>query len=550
MESNADKRIIKVIKGMKEDPNLFIEKTTGKIPFYYQQEFARAIRDHRFVCGCWARQLGKSWIVRMMAIWFAFVYPKSFIMIVSSTEKQAYHFFDLLTQDLRESNILYKSVVDDLKGSCKFSNGSKIITCAPSEKAVRGYSVDFLIMDEADRIPREVIVGSLATTAARHGSVAMISTPNIGGIGSYFHQCFIDGMEARRNGNLIGERHGYVSFHYNWEVGLTVYRDEYIRGEKVRVTQLDEFFLKSQRNSLPEWEWKREYEAEWADEAGQYFNKVHIEASIWDKNYRMQEVVRSKGVKEYIGELYVPNVTYFAGIDVAKQIDYTVVCIVRVLEDGRFKIVYFLECQGRDYPEQEPYIIEALYKYHVRKAWMDRTGVGDSFVDYVTRTAYAICDELEKIEPIFLSSPKKIEVFGNITPIVGSALCQFPNHHRFLNEMKMLKVDITEKGNVQINAPKEMYDVHDDYPNAFALAMQCEQGGGYYGEPKIDSVAKYSEIVQAERERLEFFNEFFRDSSKVIGTSAYGNSDGFVASVGGTRNSSYSGRKRRSTDLF
>jgi len=89
MESNADKRIIKVIKGMKEDPNLFIEKTTGKIPFYYQQEFARAIRDHRFVCGCWARQLGKSWIVRMMAIWFAFVYPKSFIMIVSSTEKQA-----------------------------------------------------------------------------------------------------------------------------------------------------------------------------------------------------------------------------------------------------------------------------------------------------------------------------------------------------------------------------------------------------------------------------------------------------------------------------
>jgi len=83
---------------------------------------------------------------------------------------------------------------------------------------VRGYSVDFLIMDEADRIPREVIVGSLATTAARHGSVAMISTPNIGGIGSYFHQCFIDGMEARRNGNLIGERHGYVSFHYNWEV--------------------------------------------------------------------------------------------------------------------------------------------------------------------------------------------------------------------------------------------------------------------------------------------------------------------------------------------
>jgi len=498
---DTEERIVKLLRGMREDPTLFIE-----------------------------------------------------IMIVSSTEKQAYHFFDLLVQDLRNSDILYGSVVDDLKGSCRLTNGSKIITCAPSEKAVRGYSVDFLVLDEADRIPRDVIIGALATTVARHGSVAMISTPNIGGIGSYFHQCFIDGMEARQEGKMVGEKHGYVAFHYNWEVGLSVYREEFIRGKKVKVTQLDEVFLKSQKNSLPEWEWKREYEAEWADEAGQYFNRIHIEASVWNKNYRMQEIIRGKGIKEYIGEHYIPNGTYFAGIDVAKQIDYTVVCIVRVLPDGRFKIVYFLECQGRDYPVQEPYIIESLYKYHVRKAWMDRTGVGDSFVDYVTRTAYAICDELEKIEPIYLSQPKKIDVFGNVTPIVGSALCQFPNHPRFLKEMRMLKVELTEEGNVKIGAPKEMMDVHDDYPMAFALAMLCEQGAGYYGEPQVGSVSKYSEIVRAERERLELFNQFMSGVHNYMPTESIGS--GFASSlnrgsVGIKRNSlSLNQRKRRRTDLF
>ena len=489
-----DEHVSKLIEGMRKDPILFIEKTTGKKPYWYQQDFIRAIRDERFVCGCWARQMGKSWSVRMAAIWYAFVYPNSFIMVVSSTEKQAYHFFSLLTKELRESELLSDSVEEDLKGSCKLTNGSQIISCAPSEKAVRGYSVDLLIIDEADRVPREVLVAAEATTVARHGNIVMISTPSIGGIGTLFYQYFMDGIESQRRGLPRGEKYGYKAFHHDYTVGLKVYREEYIRGKKVFVSQLDADYLKMKKNSMPEWEWKREYMAEWSDEVGTYFPESVIEGCIWDKNYKMQRVMREKGVIEYIGEVPLRGYTYFAGMDFAKQIDKTVVSICRTMEDGRYKIVYFLEMEGTDYPVQQPYIIEALRKYNVRRAWADRTGVGDAFIDYLTRVAYDVCDNLEKIEPIYLTNMKKAEIFGNVYPLLGNRLIQFPNHYQFLIEMKMLKRDLTEEGNLKIHGPKEMTEVNDDYPMAFALMMMCEIGGNNFSTPEITPVPKLSLI--------------------------------------------------------
>lgn len=530
--SSADGRVSKLIKGMRDDPVLFVEKTTGNTPYWYQQEFIRAIRDNRFVAGCWCRQLGKSWIVRMAAIWFAFCFPNSFVMIVSSTEKQAYHFFDLLSKELQDSDMLYSSVVDDLKGSCTLSNGSKIITCAPSERAVRGYSVDFLVLDEADRIDREVIVAALATTAARHGSVVMISTPLE--IGSFFYQCFQDGLAAKEAGKKEGETYGYVAFHHNWEVGLKVYREEYIRGKKVKASQLDEYFLKVQKASLPDWEWQQEYEATWADEVGTYYSGPQIEGCIWDKNYKMWKNVIDKGVIEYIGEEPLDGYrhTYYAGMDFARDKDNTVLAICRVLEDGRFKIVYFLEMEGRKYTDQEWFIIEPLRRYNVRRAWADRTGVGDPFVEYLQRTAYHVCTELEKIEPVYLSNPKKVEVFGNTIPLVSGALVQFPNHPRFIQQMKLLKRAVTEQGNVQIEAPKDMHDIHDDYPIAFALMMQCELGGRGHSEPIVSGVAKHGDYVRMEREQVDFFQS-------MQGARQTSN-DGFVASLGNR------GRKSRS----
>ncbi|MHA1170002.1 MAG: terminase large subunit domain-containing protein [Candidatus Hodarchaeales archaeon] len=532
MSSRPEARINKLVEGMRRDPILFIEKTTGKTPYWYQQEFIRAIRDERFVCGCWARQTGKSWSVRMAAIWFAFVFPNSFIMVVSCTEKQAYHFFSLLTKELRESEMLADSVEEDLKGSCKLTNGSQIISCAPSEKAVRGYSVDLLIIDEADRVPREVIVAAEATTVARHGSIVMISTPNIGGIGSIFYQYFTDGIESQRRGLPRGEKYGYKAFHHDYTVGLEVFRDEFIRGKKVKVSQLDPHYLKMKMNSMPDWEWKREYMAEWSDEVGTYFSDSVIEACIWDKNYRMQKVERAKGVIEYIGELPMRDYTYFAGMDFAKQIDKTVVSICRTMDDGRYKIVYFLEITGTDYPAQQSYIIEALKKYNVRKAWADRTGVGDAFIDYLTRVAYDVCDNLEKIEPIYLTNAKKAEIFGNAYPIVGNRLIQFPNHRQFITEMKMLKRDVTEEGNLKIHGPKEMMDINDDYPMAFALMMMCEIGGNRFSEPSINTVPKYSEQVRKEREENDFFGSKEYDDEYVSIINSVGS---FVIGVGNRR---------------
>jgi len=492
----------KLAQGMLNDPVLFVQKTTGNIPYFYQEELLRC--NDRFIAACWARQLGKSWIVRMKAIYQAFTYPDQLIIIISATEKQALHFYRLLMKEIQDSDLLRNEIARYTKTMAVLKNGSQIICLAPSEKSVRGYSADLVIIDEADFVAREVIVAVEQCITARYGKMILISTPSPEGIGSLFYQYFNDGLRAQREGLVGTDEHKfkYRVFHYTYEVGLQVTRVE--RGQ--RRTQLDPHMIAIKRKTMAEWEWKREYMAEWADSVGTYYNRLHIE-SCTDKNYRMMENQLGKGMKEYIGEFeYYSDCIYFAGADFAKQIDKTVLAICRTMSDGGYKIVYFFEAQGVDYTIQGYYIVKALGRYKVSMAWGDKSGVGEPFIDYISRLAREDpeCDNLQKIEPVALTNLKKQEIFGNTIPIVAQQHIVFPNHPQFLQEMIYLKRELTPEGMLKINGPTEMDDINDDYPMAFALMMMCELKSNYSRDFFVTATPQYAEMIKDDRRRDAF----------------------------------------------
>ena len=81
------------------------------------------------------------------------------------------------------------------------SNGARIINKAGGRdgKSLRGYSVDLLIIDEADFIPNPVFVAGEQCTASVRGKIWLISTPNRKA--STFYKYFHDGLEARKKYN-------------------------------------------------------------------------------------------------------------------------------------------------------------------------------------------------------------------------------------------------------------------------------------------------------------------------------------------------------------
>ena len=113
------------------------------------------------------RQSGKSWSLATLAVWWAFRRPNQFILIVSSNEEGAKRLLAEVRAIASGSELLRGSVVDEQTGKLELSNASKVVSVTASERAIRGWSTDLLLIDEASIVADELIFAALPTTAAR-----------------------------------------------------------------------------------------------------------------------------------------------------------------------------------------------------------------------------------------------------------------------------------------------------------------------------------------------------------------------------------------------
>jgi len=141
---------------------------------------------------CTGRQVGKSFIASKDCGDYARTHPSKLIMMIATTERQAYELFEkTLTYLLSVCPNLIKKGKDRPTKTCiKLSNGTKILCLptGPTGVGIRGYTVDRLYVDEASRIPPEVwpaITPMLLTTA---GAKILLSTP--AGKDGYFYDCW------------------------------------------------------------------------------------------------------------------------------------------------------------------------------------------------------------------------------------------------------------------------------------------------------------------------------------------------------------------------
>lgn len=125
------------------------------------------------------RQSGKSRSLAVLALWRAFSRPDQHALVVSASESASRRLLAEAAAVAIRSPLLAGSVTDENSGLLKLSNGSTIRSVPASERAIRGWSVDLLVLDEAAQISDELIVeAALPTTAARPDArVVLASSP-------------------------------------------------------------------------------------------------------------------------------------------------------------------------------------------------------------------------------------------------------------------------------------------------------------------------------------------------------------------------------------
>jgi hypothetical protein len=125
------------------------------------------------------RQSGKSRSLAVLALWQAYGRPDQHTLVVSAGESASRRLLAEAASVAVRSPLLNGSIVDENSGLLSLSNGSTIRSVPASERVIRGWTVDLLVLDEAAQVEDDLILSAaLPTTAARpDAKIVFASSP-------------------------------------------------------------------------------------------------------------------------------------------------------------------------------------------------------------------------------------------------------------------------------------------------------------------------------------------------------------------------------------
>ena len=215
----TEEQVQEIIKCSK-DINYFI-KTYVKIinldrglidfeMYPFQEDMAKMIDDNRFTVIKTCRQAGKTTTSAAVVLWHALFNESYTVAILANKLSTAREIlarvqraFEYLPKWLQQGVVVWN------KTNVEFENGSQIIASSTASSAIRGYSINFLYLDEFAFVPRNIqddFFTSVYPTiiSGTNTKVVITSTPN--GF-DLFYKIWINSVEGRNE---------YANFGVNW----------------------------------------------------------------------------------------------------------------------------------------------------------------------------------------------------------------------------------------------------------------------------------------------------------------------------------------------
>ena len=284
---------------------------------------------------------------------------------------------------------------------------------AENPTSLLGEGLDWVVIDEASRLRPHIWEGHISQRLIdKNGWALLISTPKGKG---WFYDLFRRGQ---------GRDPAYESWnHPSWTN-----------------PHLDAALIEAERDRLPQRVFAQEYGGEFVEGAGQVFRKVRRAATgEWQDP--------------------IPGKTYYAGLDLAKTEDYTVLVIM-----NRDREVVFVDRFHRvDWSVQVNRIVAATNRYNEAAVYVDSTGCGEPvYENLCTAGVYA--------EAYPFTNRSKAILVNNLSILLEEEQITLPQATLWpegIDELEAFQYSVTDSGNTRTSAPGGM---HDDCVMALALA--------------------------------------------------------------------------------
>jgi phage FluMu gp28-like protein len=391
--------------------------------FPYQEEFLRD--DSPLIAACCGRQVGKTTLTAVKALYYTLSKPSVRVLIVSPGLRQSMILFDKILEFV-DSSLLARILLEyRSRTKVRFANGSEIVAlpCGTDGATLRGFTADMVILDEANFIPAVVINSVIRpTTITRpNARMIMISTPWMRDHPFY---------EAITKPDL-----GFKT--YTWPSRFN--------------PLISESRLELERKTTSEQEFNREYNALFMDDQFSYLPSSLLLDCTDDYQLNSDP---TRGEK-YQGQ-------HVIGIDFGKHADHSAVAILQKLDD-QLRLVYV-----KEFPLDTPYtaVIGTVRRlneaYGCTGGCLDQTGVGEGPYEEIKQFMPAI-------KGVTLSASVKEDVLGRLKLAMEQHKLVLPRgDSRLLVQITAQQCEPTISGTLRFS---HRPGTHDDCLWALALAL-------------------------------------------------------------------------------
>jgi hypothetical protein len=181
-----------------------LDRGKEQIQLYnYQRKILRSLRDNRFCILLASRQIGKSTLLTIYALWIACFNEDQNILIVANKESTAINIFKRVRLAYEQlPNYLKPGAVEYGKTSMTLGNGSSIGISTTSSDAGRGSSVNCLILDELAFIDNHLVEEFWRSvypiiSSSKKSKIFIASTPN--GTDNLFYELYSGALENKND---------------------------------------------------------------------------------------------------------------------------------------------------------------------------------------------------------------------------------------------------------------------------------------------------------------------------------------------------------------
>ena len=381
------------------------------------EQFANS--EHKFGVVVAGRQIGKSLLGQNLMLYWLLQTPNQKGGWVSPIYNQAKKVFEEL------SNASHQLIASSNKAelTIKFINGSTLqFLSAERYDSIRGFSFNYVVVDEAAFIRREAIDEAILPTLTSIGKKCLIiSTPKSK---NWFYDYYLRGTTS----NNV-----YISF-------KAISQDS---------PYIDKNFLLEQQKSLPVDIYKQEYLAEFSEST----NDV----------YRGLDAVCILNTFENEGK----SRRYYAGIDTGISNDYTVLAILD--ESGRTATI--LRFTGKSFEESAKEIVRTLKRFNIAGGFCETNSIGAALFELIK--GYN-----RKIKPFTTTQDSKTTGVRKMIADIENGELLLPSKQLLpecYNELASYTYKVSANGKLSFSHPPGM---HDDIHDALMFANLARQEFG------------------------------------------------------------------------